>query len=222
MRWRKFYLEFNDRLQEAQQPFPPSVTPMQLVLADVSETLMWSAVAGVGVAMIQGAMANLVFSGTTLSYSIGASGVTLLFPIMRDGVVNFVVDIIQLFARRNGDGLPTTPNSDPIQPVMVRTDTTRGGGTWRFYNPPTRLSGEPVPAGDIRRIALDQVNSRFTAPFTLRNYAVRQRVISDPDFRLFQGDLVAREWAEKTPRGRVVLKPKGMVLMSRIASGAGG
>jgi hypothetical protein len=193
------------------------LSPMQFVIADLADAVSWSLVTGCGVAFLHGAITRLNAPQDTVTFTVGAVGVALLAPIVKDGIVSVLVDVGELWERRHTEPEPAEPDNTPIAPVIVQTRQSNGGATWKFYTPPMRRSGEPIPPTHIKAVARAMIAEKFVN-FSLRHVVTDLGLMSDPDFRLFQSDLIARRWATKTPGNRVVIEPAGRAMLLKLAT----
>jgi hypothetical protein len=190
---------------------------MTFVVADLTDTIAWSLVAGIGVALIHTAITRFNVSSDTLTYSVGTVGCALVGPLIKDGALGIICDMAELWDRRHTDR-PELPDDMPISPVIIQTRINpNGGGTWRFYEPPLRKSNEPIPAQHIRAVARQAVQDDFRH-FSERHIAGDLRLISGPDFRLFQADLVHRAWATKGAGNKVTIEPAGRAMLAKLAT----
>jgi hypothetical protein len=217
-KWRAYYF---DQLGAAMDAGPVGETairklsPMTFVVADVADVLSWSLVTGCGVALLHGAVTRLGAPQDTLTFTVGSVGAALLAPIIKDSAVSLLCDIGELWERRHSGPEQPQPDDAPIPSVMVKTENSNGGGTWKFYTPPVRKSGEPIPPAHIKAVARRAMSENFVI-FSERHFT-EVTPISGPDFRLFQADLVRRGWASKTGN-KVKVEPAGRAMLIKIAT----
>jgi hypothetical protein len=185
-------------------------------MADLLDTVSWALVTGCGVALVHGAITRGGAPQDTVTFTVGAVGAALLAPIVKDGVVSVLCDVTELWERRHTEPEPPQPDNSPISPIIVKTAAQPHGGTWKFYTPPMRKSGEMVPPRAIRMVARQAMSENFSN-FSERHFATDLKLISGPDFRLFQSDLVGRSWASKGANNRVKIEPAGRAMLIKIA-----
>lgn len=218
-RWRMMYF---DRMGAALEAGPVGETalrkmsPLTFVVADVLDTLSWSLVTGCGVAFLHGAITQLSKPQSTISLTVAAVGCALLLPVVKDGAVSFIADVAELLERRHVAPAHPDPSNEPLPPVIVKTAENPNGGTWKFYTPPVRKSGELVPPRSIRIVARQAMSEGFET-FSERHFAGELNLISGPDFRLFQADLVKRGWASKGANNKVKVEPAGRAMLIKLA-----
>lgn len=219
-RWKTYYF---DRLDTALSVGPVGesalrkLNPTSFVVADLLDTLSWSLMTGCGVLCLHGALTRLSEPQVTLSFTVAAVGIALLAPIVKDGAVSFIADVAELIERRRVSPAQPEPDNGPIPTVMVKTATNPYGGTWKFYTPPVRKSGELVPPRSIKMVARQAMGENFVN-FSERHFAGDLNVISGPDFRLLQADLVKRGWASKGSNNRVKIEPAGRAMLIKLAT----
>jgi hypothetical protein len=220
-KWKRYYFEQLGAAIDAGpvgQTAIRKLSPMQFVVADLADTVSWSLVTGCGVALVHGAITRLGAPQDTMTFTVGAVGVALLMPVLKDSAVGFAADVAELLERRHAQPGPAELDNTPIASVIVKTlAQPNGGGTWKFYNPPMRKSGEPIPPAHIKAVARAMIAEKFVN-FSLRHVVTDLGLMSDPDFRLFQSDLIARRWATKTPGNRVVIEPAGRAMLLKLAT----
>jgi len=163
-KWRTLYFE---QIGAAISAGPAGQTairklsPMQFVLADVADVTSWALVSGCGVAFLHGAITRLNAPQDTVTFTVGAVGFALLAPIVKDSVVSVLVDIGELWERRHAQPEQPEPDNTPIAPVIIKTSAQPHGGTWKFYTPPMRRSGELIPPKCIKAVARQMVSENF-------------------------------------------------------------
>lgn len=215
-KWRELYF---DRVESAMSVGSVGETalkrlnPTSFVLADVLDTASWSVVVGCGSVLLHVAVTRGGAPQDTIIVGAGSVGVALLLPVLKDGIVSVLADVGELLERRHMTPAQPELSNEPIPPVMVKT----AENTWKFYTPPVRKSDELVPARCVRAVARRAMNEGFTN-FSERHFAGELNVISGPDFRLFQADLVKRGWASKGANNRVKIEPAGRAMLIKLAT----
>lgn len=173
--------------------------PVKITLAACIPVMVGSAVA-FQYGVISGPLASMLMIGSFSAFLLMLGG--------NPKVLQSTASAVEVAPAQPVDE-PVVPNADEVtlpHPHSMQI---------RFYEPPIRPSGIPVPWEGICYACREALNGR---PFSIREIACRKGSrISEPDFRLLAADFRRRGYTEMAPNGKTGFTERGRTQVVKIS-----